>query len=117
DGRPAWSPDGSIIVFETEQTVSLSGQERQPGDIFVMKPDGTDLRRLTEDSAPDYAAVWSPDGALIAFSSNRHANADIFIIGRDGSGLRQLTASPAMEELPVWSPDGAHLAFESEANG
>ena len=54
DLEPAWSPDGNWIAF-------ASLRERSPHfDIYIMRPDGSDLRRLTDDPAKDSFPAWSP---------------------------------------------------------
>ena len=52
DIEPAWSPDGRLIAFSSTR----AGSE----DIWVMRADGTGLRRLTRDSYDDGAPDWQP---------------------------------------------------------
>jgi Tol biopolymer transport system component len=78
-----------------------------------MKDDGSDLVQLTFDPAEDSRPSWSPDGARIAFDSDRSGNYDIYIMNADGAGLVQLTDHASQDVFPVWSPDGARLAFVS----
>ena len=90
----------------------LNTSERQE-DLFLMRADGTGLRRLTDDAFRDRGAAWSPDGKEIAFYSNRNDNYDIWAVRPDGSGLRQLTAAGAGDTrnflYPVYSPTGDRL--------
>src|SRR5262249_51537237 len=60
---PRWSPDGDSIAF----------QDRINGDseIFSIKPDGSELLRLTNDPAADTEPGWSPDSYRIIFNSDR----------------------------------------------
>lgn len=60
---------------------------------------------------------WSPDGATIAFESNRDGEAAVYTIRPDGSGLRRLTPSGSPGEQPNWSPDGRQLVFGSIRDG
>lgn len=53
DTEPDWSPDGEWIVFGTNR-------DDQTTDIHVMRSDGSDLRRLTDDEAKDSYPVWAP---------------------------------------------------------
>jgi Tol biopolymer transport system component len=107
---PVWSPDGGQIAFASDQEGELR--------IFVMNPDGSGVRRVTEIWG-EYP-TWSPDGTQIAFASHvggaslhGDPNYDVFVVNVDGSGLRQLTESPAVDMYPTWSPDGAQIAFHS----
>jgi Tol biopolymer transport system component len=109
DQGAAWSPDGTRIAF----TSSRDGN----GDIYVISPDGSDLRRLTSHRAWDSDARWSPDGTQIAFTSERDGNLDIYVMNADGSGLRRLTTHPAADEGAVWSPDGTQIAFTTDRDG
>ncbi|HEX9311707.1 MAG TPA: hypothetical protein VGA30_02630 [Actinomycetota bacterium] len=90
DWGPAWSPDGSMIAFNSDRDLLPQ--------LYVVRPDGTHLRRLTEIEA-EYPA-WSPDGKRIAFMSMQpdargsDPNYDVFVVNADGSGLRQLTDWP-----------------------
>jgi TolB protein len=51
DEHPAWSPDGAWLAF-------TSSREGQP-DVYVVRADGTDLRRITSDPAPEWLPRWS----------------------------------------------------------
>ena len=76
--------------------------------------------RVISSTREDTLPVYSPDGARIAFSSNRSGNWEIWIANADGSDARQLTSyanAPACS--PRWSPNGQLLAFGhvDEGNG
>ncbi len=107
DWGPAWSPDGSMIAFNSDRDLLPQ--------LYVVRPDGTHLRRLTEIEA-EYPA-WSPDGKRIAFMSMQpdargsDPNYDVFVVNADGSGLRQLTDWPGEDGWPAWSRDGRLIAF------
>src|SRR3954452_7734468 len=103
DARPAWSPDGNRIAFE-----SLADGKRS---IWVMQADGQGLRRLTEATglAADSSPAWSPDGNRIAYASDRDGNSEIYAVGADGSDLRRLTSNTANDGFPAWSPDGSKI--------
>jgi TolB protein len=84
-GAPDWSPSGHRIVFN-------SNQPRNGASLFTMKPDGSDLHRLTPDRFPHNDALpsYSPTGNYIAFVSDRNypdaCCLDLFAIKPDGSG-------------------------------
>jgi Tol biopolymer transport system component len=100
---PNVSPDGESVVFR-----SVGGQE----DLFLMRSDGTGLRKLTDDLHRDRGPSWSPDGKRIGFYSNRDAGRyEIWLINPDGSGLTQLTRTTGRGWFPWWSPDGKQIAY------
>jgi TolB protein len=55
-----------------------------------MNADGTNLKRLTENSTQDHYASWSPDGEKIIFISDRSGTDEIFIMNKDGSKLQKI---------------------------
>jgi Tol biopolymer transport system component len=102
DGAPDWSPDGSKILFESGRD-HVQTAEGWPQDIYTMRPNGTDVIRLTDIASGGFGPSWSPDGSRIAFSG-------VYIMNADGSSLEQLPG--AIGSSPSWSPDGEWLTFE-----
>jgi Tol biopolymer transport system component len=78
----ALSPDGARVAF-----VSFAGGA---SDIWTQNIDGTDLRQLTKDPAPDSWPVWSPDGRSIAFTTVRDGRQQTWVVPSDGGPSRQL---------------------------
>jgi TolB protein len=107
--QPAWSPDGGLIAFASDRDGN--------SEIYTLRPDGSDLKRLTTEPGIDCRPRWSPDGQWLAFTSNRTGREDVYLLRRDGSDLRPLTAHPAVDDHAAWSPDGQHLAFISLRDG
>ena len=104
---PQWSPDSSKLVY-------TSGY---PGDIIVVRADGSDAMNLTDGAIAGKNAVWAPDGAKIAFAANTGSDSEIYTIGADGSNLTNLTNDAANDTMPYWSPDGTTVAFTSDRSG
>src|SRR5216683_7025206 len=111
DNLPYWSPDGTRILFTRKQDDNF--------DIYTIKPDGTDLKRMTTFPANDARAVWSQDGKYILWNSGEYGFKDeaalydnsfqpygsIWITNADGSGKRQLTDSHREDAMPAFVPN------------
>ena len=98
---PAWSPDGRSIAFAG----NLHGPARLD-ELYVMRTDGSDVRRLTESSMGEGHPTWSPSSDALAF----HAFDSIETITSAGRDRRRVL-SPAC--CPAWAPHGALIAFVS----
>jgi TolB protein len=61
---------------------------------------GTGLTNLTNDRGDDLDPAWSPDGARIAFPSDRNGDIDVFVMNPDGTDVRQLTDNPSLDIAP-----------------
>ena len=101
--HPALAPDGAQIAFAAL------------GDIWSMPIGGT-ARRLTSDPALDTDPAWSPDGRLLAYSSDRSGSMNIWIHDVQRGADRQLTRLASAATMPAWSPDGSRIAF-NDAEG
>jgi Tol biopolymer transport system component/predicted Ser/Thr protein kinase len=104
---PAVSPDGNWLAFHGGE-----GQDK----LYVVRADGQEMRRLTEDRYVNRVPHWSRDGRWIAFMSNRSGAMRIWAIRPDGSGLRQVSAG-GEDRYPVWSPDGKRLVYNQGPRG
>lgn len=108
DSDPSFSPDGSKIAFRRQ---AGSGD---PGEIYVIDADGTDLKRLTQNSAFDAEPTWSPDGTNVIFNEVIDGNNEI--VQKDAgstdptSAPTNLTNNAQNDNNPSVSPDGT-IAF------
>ena len=76
------------------------------GDIWIAGEDGSNPTRLTAHVARDAFPRLSPDGRLVAFTSDRFGNNDVFVIPASGGEPRQLTFSTVPDTVLNWTPDG-----------
>ena len=94
--------------------VSVSAMQRETACLFVVDPDGTNLRQLADIDV--YSRWrWSPDSNKIAYqTSGGGMYGELFVVDSDGTNRRQLTET---EEYPEfgngfdWSPDGNYLMY------
>jgi Tol biopolymer transport system component len=86
-----WSPDGGSILFTSHRD-----HPDNYTDVYVMHPDGSDVRRLTDSGA--YTPGWSPDGSHIAFCAP-----GLYVMRADGTGIESLPVQRVGEtSLPDW---------------
>ena len=95
--------DATFIAYESYD----SGNS----EIYTMRPDGSDIVRLTKNKYNDSWPRWSPDGNKIIFVSDRNGNSEIYIMNRDGSAQLRMTENSFEDICPTWSPDGSMIAF------
>jgi Tol biopolymer transport system component len=96
------SPDGKWLAL-------ANLRERQE-DLFVMRPDGTELSRVTDDADRDRLPRFSPDGTALTFYSNKGGSYQGWSIRTDGGDRHPLTAIPEREvNYTMISPDGKRL--------
>lgn len=101
-----WSPNG--------QRVALTR-----GDLFIVRPDGRGLRRLTGDDLVQHDPTWSPDGKTIAVLEQHPGTGDlgssppddVAVVDVGSGGLRQLTHDGTGKTGLSWSPDGTRLVY------
>ncbi|WP_217915670.1 TolB family protein [Miltoncostaea marina] len=105
---PAWSPDGRLIAFAGD-----GGRIESTGcssAVWVVRPDGTGLRRLLRDA---YAPAWSPEGRRLAVTrDDARGRPRVLIAPAAGGRARPLTAGAA----PSWSPDGRRLVVARDGD-
>jgi eukaryotic-like serine/threonine-protein kinase len=114
--QPAWSPDGSLLVFISP---CASNQEIYPGaSLFLINADGDGLIPLPSTPGGDFDPAWSPDGKQIAFTSLRDYNrAQIYVLNLEDLSVHPVSNNTVQDSQPAWSPDGKRLAFITTRRG
>jgi TolB protein len=111
ESSPAWSPDGSRLVFAHD--------DGQAVDLYSMKPDGSDQTRLTNTPEQESAAGWSPDGKQIGFTTFADpGGGTLWVMNADGTKLHAIYANEnAFVGFEDWSPDGRTILLGVDARG
>lgn len=111
---PSWSPDGSRLVFSTNQCYhNFDGDwlcpATDPGGLVIMNPETREIM-TPASGAIGAQPAWSPTGEMIAFV--RHDVEQLFVIRLDGSEPKGFFI-PNVHYVasPTWSPDGGRIAF------
>jgi Tol biopolymer transport system component len=105
DRQPAYSPDGTRIVFSSNRSGNL--------DLWSLDRATGALRQLTDDPAQDWDPGFTADGRQVIWSSDRSGNLEIWLANADGTGARQLSRDGATAENPTATPDGAWIIYAS----
>jgi dipeptidyl aminopeptidase/acylaminoacyl peptidase len=103
---PAWSPDGTQIIF----TSDISGRL----NLWKVRASGGWPIQLTQSDDIQSNAAWSPDGKWIVYQQDHAGNElyDLYAIPSEGGRPMNLTNTPGIrEQEPHWSHDGKTIAF------
>ncbi len=100
------SPTGKRLVFEAR------------GEIYTAPAEYGDVRNLTQSSgARDSDPSWSPDGAWIAYVSDKSGDEEIYLIDQKGKGdEKRITSNGHFKRRLLWSPKSDRLLFNTENN-
>ena len=110
------SPDQSQAVYYVAKIDA--DEDKEFSTIFLLDRASGSSRQLTNGRAKDTNPAWSPDGSVIAFSSDRSGKAQLYVMPVDGGEARQLTqlergiGSGGFD----WSPDGKSIAYCAAPN-
>ena len=123
--HPTWSPDSERILFNTTHFAGATAADGrdvpsdnkvvgekidEKMDLATIRPDGTDLKRITTGGGYTYAS-FSPDGMSILHRRVQGARSQIFVMNEDGSGDHNVSGDSALDGWPAWSSDGKRIVF------
>ena len=101
-GSPEMSPNGELVAFAVRSYDLEEGESWS--QIWMMRPDGSDLRQMTSGKNDDTGPLFSPDGKHLLFKSSRSDSSQLWKMPVDGGEPQQLTDfSPGLSD-PVFSP-------------
>jgi TolB protein len=109
NSAPAWSPDGKTLAA----VLTRDGTSQ----IYLMNPDGGNLRKLTTSSTIDTEPFFTPDGQSIYFTSDRGGTPQIYRMAASGGEPVRITFDGDYNVSPRVSPDGKTLAYISRVSG
>lgn len=107
-----WSPDGTQVIYNPAGL-----------DLWMKAVNGSRNWQLTHNGRRNWDAVWSWDGAQVAFLSNfghrvyRDEQSDLYVMSASGSHLKRLTFDDAYHYGPAWSPDGIQIVYAAGEQG
>ena len=106
DGVQDWSPDGRWLLTTSSRNAEIGWQ------LYVMRPDGTDLRVITEGGNP-WAARFSPDGRSVLYTDGTtEERRGIWVVDFEAKGRRRVFPVVGKDHQlsACWSPDGKQIA-------
>ncbi len=130
DAEGSYSPDGQWIAFASNRhaySEKLTPEEQEKFerqrswlmDIYLMRADGSEVKRLTDVRGYDGGPFFSPDGKSLCWRrfNEEETTAEIWTMNTDGSDQRPLTKLGAMSWAPYFHPSGQYLIFTTNKHG
>ncbi|MFN8671115.1 MAG: S8 family serine peptidase [Candidatus Sericytochromatia bacterium] len=108
---PLWSPDKKTIMFTSYN------YDTGHYYVYTINSDGSNLKKLTEDTSDSYHGAWSYNGKKIIYVSETSGNADIWSMDIDGSNKKNLTNNSFDDVGASIAPGGNKIVFYSNRTG
>jgi Tol biopolymer transport system component len=119
----AWSPDGTWLAMSSdrpEPELTFDGRPDFPFgnyDVYTMRPDGSEIRRIVSSEHQEEHPVWGKDNAYLAYVSNKNGVANVYVKGMDGQEAQPVTNLVSGVLDLDWSRDGKKMIFPSFHKG
>ncbi len=107
---PAWSPDGSLLLF----TSYRGGGGPQ---VWVLSPDARKPFLISGRPGLNTGGAYAPDGSGIVCTLGQDGNAELYRLDARGGSPRRLTNHRGIDTSPCWAPTGREIAFTSDRSG
>lgn len=103
---PDWSPDGARVAYRNYIAYGES-------DIYTLKTDGTDVRRLSSAAGDDLNPKWSPDGRQLLYFHPVAGGQDLYVVAADSSDRRKISVPIPSVRNPRWTADGKGIVMDN----
>ncbi len=108
---PRFSPDGSKIVM------SYTDPEIGNSEIYILDLNTRVSTQVSNNSAIDVSASFSPNGKQIVFNSDRSGRRHLYVTDLKGKNVKRISRERGSYYTPVWSPRGDMIAFTKQEGG
>ena len=82
-------------------------------EIYTSRPDGSDLRQLTDNGSYNAESTLSPDGKRIIFTSTRDGDIDLYSMNTNGTDVRRITSRIGYDGGAFYSPDNKMIVWRA----
>ncbi|NJD19808.1 MAG: S9 family peptidase, partial [Gemmatimonadetes bacterium] len=108
---PAWAPGGAWFVFSSDRDAAANARQSQ---LYMMRPDGGEARKITDAKDGVSNFVFSPDGKWLAFRAGKSGEEPLWrmsVAAIPGAEAEQVTKGKAGVGTWEWSPDSRRIYF------
>lgn len=107
---PAPTATSAPLVAGLQGTLYVGLKDDTNFQIYALDTQSGAKQRLTSKGS-NYGGVVSPDGSMIAFTSERDGREQVYVMNIDGSNQRRISQDDGISQYPAWSPDGQSLVY------
>ncbi|MCA9739506.1 MAG: S9 family peptidase [Gemmatimonadetes bacterium] len=111
---PAWTPDGAWFAFLSDRDASGNGREGRRNQVYLMRPDGGEARKITDAEGGVGNFAFSPDGAWLVYRAGRELDAQLYRLPMATvfeAEAEKMTETEAGVEQWAFAPDGKRIYF------